>query len=121
MAQATKRSIIKDSSKIRKLLKERFDDLHLTSREIVNDAKEKGQSFTESSLSKYMKHGNSRNSLSEEAIIWLSVRYGVEIRLVVGKLTLVNGKLTVIDTKYNEKKCIEKLKQLFPWKTKEEI
>lgn len=113
--QTTRKSIVKDSIKIRELLKERFKDLNLKSRHIILDAKEKNISFTEASLSRYLNHGNIVNGLAEEHIVWLCIRYGIELRLLVGKPVLSGTKMNLVIPKYNEKECLEKLSKIFPW------
>lgn len=117
--QASKKSIIKDSERIRKILKERFDDLALTARSIVEDANEKGLKINESSISRYLNHGNTKSSISEEAIIWLCFRWGIQITLLVGKPVLKDKRLLLEVPKYNETECLTKLKKLFPWEHQE--
>ena len=119
--QASKRSIVKDSERIRKLLKERFDDQRLRAKDIVVDANEKGLNINESSLSRYLNHGNTRSSISEEAIIWLCFRYGIQITLLIGKPVLKEKRLVLELPRYNEEECLTKLKQVFPWEKQQII
>lgn len=121
MTKKTKNSIIKDSSILRKALKQRLiEELKMDLAEIVDDAKDKGASFTKSSLSKHLNHGNIPGSLSEENIVWLSIRWGIPIQLQVGKLVFVNkGKRGVrnVIPPYNEEKSLEMLNQIFRHET----
>jgi len=110
---ANKRSIIKDSTKIRKCLKDRFVELKLTAKQVVDDAKDKDMVFTNASLSKYMKHGNVNSALSEENIIWLCVRYGIPINVLIGKPVVSGKKIEFIVPSYNEQECINNLKRIF--------
>lgn len=113
LPKASMRSIIKDSERIRAQLIKRWDELKLTRNNVHLDATLKGATFTMASLSKYVNHGNIKNSLSEEAIIWLCTRYGISIKLLVGKPTLNGTKLTMVEEPYNEQKCLENLKLIF--------
>ena len=110
-----KKSIIKDSVRIRKLLKERFVELELSAKGVIEDAKEKSMVFTSASLSKYLKHGNIPCSLSEENIIWLCFRWGIPINLYIGKAVLQDSKLRFVVPEYNEENCLLNLKKLFPY------
>ncbi len=112
-AKASMRSIIKDSERIRAQLIKRWDELKMTRNTVHLDATLKGATFTMASLSKYVNHGNVKNSLSEEAIIWLCTRYGISIKLLVGKPTLKGTTLTMVEEPYNEQKCLENLKLIF--------
>ena len=113
-----KPSIIKDSARIRTLLKERFTELKLTAKHLVVDATERGMVFTNASLSKYLKHGNVASSLSEENIIWLCIRYGIPINLYVGKAVMKNKGVQFIVPPYNEHECLNNLQKLFNGKAK---
>ena len=106
-----KRSLIKDSNRIRTLLSNRFDELETTKAKVTKDARARGMRFTVQSLSKYLNHGNIASTLSEENIIWLCIRYGIDINLFVGTPKLEDKKLTLKVPAYNEEACINKLKK----------
>jgi len=108
-----KPSIIKDSIRIRTLLKERFKSLNILAKDVIKDAEEKGMVFTGASLSKYMNHGNIHSSLSEENIIWLCFRYGIPVNLFIGKPVLEDKKLTFVLPDYDEKECLNNLTKYF--------
>jgi len=113
-----KPSIIKDSARIRTLLKERFAELKLTAKQVVVDAADRNMVFTNASLSKYLKHGNVASSLSEENIIWLCIRYGIPINLYVGKAIMKDKGVQFIVPPYNEQECLNNLQKLFNVKEK---
>jgi hypothetical protein len=111
MAKLSK-SLVKNSSKIRITLKDRFSELELTLSDIVKDARSKGLNFTISSLSKFLKHGNMKSTLAEEYIVWLCIRYGIQLTLLVGKPALKDKKLTLSIPPYNEEECLSNLIKL---------
>lgn len=114
-----KKSIVKDSERIKELLKLRFEELGLSNTKIVEDANERGMQFTNAMLSRYMKKGNVAGGLTEENIIWLCFRYGIEIKLVVGSLRVnKENKIEIVVPPYNEEKCLSIINKLFNVKEK---
>jgi hypothetical protein len=111
--KSTKKSIVKDSSRIHGFILKRIEELKLKPADIIKDAADLGMKIESASLSKYMKHGNCKGGLSEENIIWLCIRYGIEINLMVGTPVIDNNKLTLDLPPYNEEKALAKLKVLF--------
>lgn len=98
-----RKCIVKDSKQIRALLEERFAELELSGRDIVADAhKHNYLALRTEPLSRYRKRGNTTSTLSQQDIIWLCFRYGIEINLSASKYQ-----------KYNEKECLKKLKKEF--------
>ena len=94
--------IVKSSSVIRNSLRERLDELELSLHGISKDAKERGRPIAVSSLSRYFNHGAYvKSSLSQESILWLCIRYGIDIGLHIKK------------PDYEETKAISKLKRIF--------
>ncbi len=108
-----KRSIIKDSNRIRTLLKDRLAELDIKPSQVIEDAKERKMPFTAASLSKYLNHGNIASTLSEENIVWLCLRYGIPINLFIGKPVMKDNKINFIVPKYNEEECLNNLKKVF--------
>lgn len=108
-----KRSIVKDSTNIRNVLKKRLVDLGLSNVQVAEEAKRFGQSnVNNETLSRYFK-GNTLNSLTEESIIYLVYRYGIPIKLLIGKpLEIRNGEVLCGIPPYNEKECISNLKEI---------
>ena len=108
-----KKSIIKDSARIRKLIQERFHSLDLSSTQVVDDAAERGMAFTKASLSKYLNHGNIASTLSEENIILICTRWGITINLYIGNAVMEKDKIKFVLPKYNEEECLNNLKKVF--------
>ena len=105
--------IIKESVRIRTLLKKRFDELELKSKDIVSEANNHDIPITEASLSRYLKGKSISNSLSQEAIIWLTRRYGVPVMLFVGKPLLNGSRLEFKLPEYDEKECLKNMKKFY--------
>lgn len=112
MEKKTRKSIVKDSQKIYQFILQRIGELKLKPATIIKDAKDRGMKIESASLSKYLLHGNCKGSLSEEAIVWICTRYGIDLKLVVGTIK-VTGKMESLLPPYNEKKALEKLKLFF--------
>lgn len=107
-----RKSIVKDSTKIHSFLLQRIEELKLKPAAIIKDAAGLGMKIENASLSKYMKNGNCKGGLSEETIVWLCIRYGIDLKLIVGSIKL-EGKMEAILPAYDEAKAITKLKTLF--------
>jgi hypothetical protein len=80
-----KRDLIRESSQIRSLLVEQFSRLNLSGAEIVRRANKDGQTFNEASFCRFCKLGNTRNSLTTDAIIYLCEKYNIELTLTAKK------------------------------------
>jgi len=111
--KTNKNSIIKDSKSIRAFLLQRIEELNLSPADIIKDAESRGRKIENASLSKYMNHGNVRGALSEDIIVWLATRWGVDISLMVGTPKLVGGKLKIELPQYDESKALSRLKTIF--------
>ena len=99
-------SIVKNSSKLRKELHGRLKEIYPSDKgfrfknsEVVRDAEERGFKITPEVLSRYI--SGKGNGLSEAQIIWLSIRYSINISLVIES------------TKYDELKALKNLKLIF--------
>lgn len=79
------RCIVKESTKVRELLNNRFERLSLSGRAITQDARESGRKFTEQALSRYRKHGNVKGSLQTEDVLWLCDKYSIKLTLKAQK------------------------------------
>lgn len=86
MTYEPNKCIVKDSKKIKRLLNERFDKSELTNRKITMNAKLKGRTFTEQCLSRYRNHGNVKNTLATDDIMWLCEEYKIELTLIAKKV-----------------------------------
>ena len=106
------RNIIKDNEELHAaLVKRMFGDLELTQDAIIKDAAERGYVISNSQLSKYLNHHREIHSLTEENIIWLCSRWGIDLTLTIGSpLTATKWKVAA----YNEEKAVNKLKLMFP-------
>ena len=100
-------SIVKESSAIRTALNKRLIHLYPNSNSdsfkhslVIKDAEERGYKIAASSLSKYFK-GIDSGSLSENQIVWLCIRYGIDLVL------------RVQDKPFNEVDALNKLKLIF--------
>jgi len=115
--------IIKSNSLIKRRLLNRFDDLSLLNKDIVRDAEERGYRIQESCLSRYLtKPPEVTGSLSQEQILWLCMRYCVNVKLVVRPYMelknatdkgLPNGTLVPYEEKYDETAAINNLVKFF--------
>ncbi len=94
--------IVKDDAQIKELLLERFDELDISHRTIVTDAMAKGYHISESALCRYFKNGNIKGTLSQENIVWLTYRYGIDVNLNSAKIM-----------PYDEKSFVKRLKTHF--------
>lgn len=109
-----KPTLVKSSKRIKELLTERFKALELRSTDIVTDANKRGMKFTIAMLSKYMNHDNPDGGLSDDGILWLCFRYGINVHLLVGTPVIKDGKIHLEIDPYNETVAIKKLKVHFP-------
>lgn len=110
---AEKASIVKQSSRIRELLTERVKVLGLSHTQIAEEAQKFGmKNINHSSLSRYF-NNIPVNALSEESIIFLCWRYGIQVMLMVGKPVLKGNKLGFEVPPYDEKACLANTKKLF--------
>lgn len=104
-----RKCIVKESSRIRKLLKQRFDELKYTNADVVKDARSRGLLITSASLGRFMKDGNARSTISQEDVVWLCFRYAIEIQLLVGSPKVEDGKIKLFIPAYNEQQCLKYL------------
>lgn len=99
-------SIVKDSSALRDALEKRLIELYPNNGNgfkqnlVIKDAEERGFKIAAAPLSKYFK-GIDKGSLSEIQIVWLALRYGIDL------LLRVNAK------PFNEVEALNKLKIIF--------
>jgi hypothetical protein len=80
------RSLIRQDKKLRTLLIERFEELGLSQKQVVEDAENHDQSIPSSNLNRYLKNneaGEGRSSLTESQIIWLCQRYCINIEITI--------------------------------------
>lgn len=77
----------------------------------INDAAERGMKISTSRLSKYLK-GN-EGGITEDQIVWSATRLGIFINLNLGEPALKEGKLIYEVKKYDELKCLTRLRKIF--------
>jgi len=107
-------SIVKESDKLRKALKERWDKLELKQKDVVKDAMERNFKIPGEALSRYMS-GKQKGSLSEGQIIWLAYRYGIFVMLQVGiPKQKADGTVSFAVPPFNEERSLALLKKIFP-------
>lgn len=107
-------TLVKSSKAIRKLLVKRFEELKLRSTDVVLDANKRGMGFTIAMLSKYVNHANPDGGLSDDGILWLCFRYGINVHLLVGTPVLKDGEIILDNTYYSEDWSFKKLDEFFP-------
>jgi len=97
--------IVKSSMVIRRALQERLNELGISLRDASKDAKARGKSIEVSSLSRYFKHGDEnayvKSGLSQENIIFLCLRYSIDVKLTIKVLP------------YNEVEASQNLEKIF--------
>ena len=113
-------SIVKDSSKIKQALLKRLQEVYPSGKgqgyigaKVIQDASERNFKITAGCLSRYFANKTNKSILSEEQIIWLCVRYGLPIQLIVGKIVIDNNKIGIEIPRYNESESLKLLKQIF--------
>lgn len=113
-------SIVKDSVKIKQALLKRLCEIYPSEKgqgyvgsKVIQDAKERNFTITAGCLSRYFASKTTKSILSEEQIIWLCVRYGLPVQLIVGKVVVNEGKIGIEVPKYNESNSLKMLKQIF--------
>jgi hypothetical protein len=96
--QENRRDIIRSSTKIRITLQQRFSELSLGYNNISTDAKKLGMTMSPSNIHRYIE--DNELSLSQFQILWLCVRWGVDIKFSVSRV------------EYNKITCLNNLKKL---------
>ena len=108
---------IVENPKIHKELFKRWDELEMSSADVIKDAEERGMIITPACISKYknmIKNGNAKGSLTLLQLVFLCTRWGIFLNINVGTLTLEEGKPLYVIEKYNELSCLRKLHKVFP-------
>ena len=98
-------------------LHKRWNELGLKPAAIMRDAQERGMNIDGPRLSVYknmLKTGKTNGGLTFEQLTFLCIRYGVFININIGTLKIVDGKPFYEVEKFDELKCLKKLKLAFP-------
>lgn len=109
-----KQTLVKSSKRIKQLLRDRFKEININISKVVDDANKRGMRFTIAMLSKYLNHDSPEGGLSEEGILWLCFRYGINVHLLIGTPVVKNGHIDLQIFPYNENACLKKLVSVFP-------
>lgn len=109
-----RKSIIKQSSTIRTALHKRITELNLSYTQLKNEAEKFGvKGVRIEMLSRYFS-GTQQGKLPEDAIIFLCLRYGIDILLGVGTPVIsAENRLLFKILPYNEDKAIGRVKMVF--------
>ena len=100
-------SIVKESTTLKKALLDRLKELYPSNNGgykgalVIQDALERKFKIAPEQLSRYFSEKAQKNTLSENQILWLSIRYGIDVRLKVEV------------TKFDEANALHKLKLIF--------
>jgi hypothetical protein len=112
-------SLVKDSSNIKSKLLTRLKYLYPSNNGgykgtlVIQDATERGFKITSEQLSRYFSGKPQKNTLSESQLIWLCLRYGLTIRLVVGDPIIKDGKLSYDIGDFNEAEALKLLNKIY--------
>ena len=113
-------SIVKDSKVLKEAIHNRLKELYPSNAPcgfkqsaVVKDAAERGFVISSSSLSRYIKGDSQNSSLSESQILWLSIRFGIPVRLVVGNPEIKDGMIDYSIPPLNEVNALKLLKLIF--------
>ena len=77
------KDLIKENVEIRSALKARFEELGLSYEKIAEEGRKHGQKMSKSTISKYMKYGNIKETVSQENVLWMCENYDLEINISV--------------------------------------
>lgn len=105
MKKQKKVDLIVSSQNLKKAIKKRIDELNLSYNDIIKDAEEKKVvGITKSSISIYFNSNHPASGcLSQKNIIWLALRYGIDIKVIIKLIE-----------PYSEGEALKKLKKYFP-------
>jgi hypothetical protein len=111
-------SIIKESTRLKEELLKRLIELYpkgkrFNNAEVIKDAEERSFKLASGAMSRYFSDKPQKNTLSDEQILWLALRYGIPVQLAIG-VPVVNGdKVDFIAPRFDELKSLKMLKQVF--------
>lgn len=101
-------SLVKDNKIIKKHLLNRLRELYpsnvgfgFKNSAVVQDASERNFKIAPEQLSRYFSDKPQKNTLSEVQVLWLTVRYGIDVNLVITA------------PKFDEAQALNKLKLIF--------
>lgn len=101
-------SLVKESKVLKKHIHERLKELYpsnvgfgFKNSAVVLDASERRFKIAPEQLSRYFSDKPQKNTLSENQVIWLAIRYGIKFELLVDK------------PPFDEAEALKKLKLIF--------
>jgi hypothetical protein len=120
MAKSKKKNslcLVKSSEVVRKAIIKKIIERGLSNNAIILDAKTHNFIIDKAALSRYLsKPGAVSGGLTQEAIVWLAVRYGIGITLFpfdVEKVEIEGKKYYTKKASMNEEDCIVKIKAIW--------
>lgn len=99
------------NDKLRENISKRVGEIFETRANLIKDAGERGMPIDATRLSKYFK-GKS-GGLTDEQVLWVATRVGIEIHLNFGTPVVENGKLKFQIESYDELMVLKRLKKIF--------
>ena len=112
-------SVIKDSIFLKEELLKRLKELYPSNvgfgfgnSLVVKDALERGVKIAPEQLSRYFGKGQ-KNTLSEQQIVWLSIRYGIPVSLTIGIPVITDGVVSYAVPRFNEALSLQILNSLY--------
>lgn len=78
---------------------------------LIKDAGERGMVIDTTRLSKYLKAKS--GGLTDDQVLWIATRLGIQVHLNFGTPVIKGDKLEYKILKYDEAKCLQRLKKIF--------
>lgn len=97
---------------LRDKIQKRVDEIFSKNSALIADAEERGVRIDPTRLSKYFK-GKS-GGLTDDQVLWVATRVGIQIHINFGTPIITRDyKLKYEIEKYDELKCLQRLKKIF--------
>jgi len=98
---------------IHKALFDRWAKLNLSAADVIRDATARGlKGLTHSRMSKYKTRG-SKETVSDQQLRWLLVRYAIPFFWDIGTPKVIEGKLKFVIPEYDELECLKNLQKIY--------
>lgn len=97
---------------LRKEIKKRVEKVFGKPASLIKDANERGMNIDAARISKYFR--NKSGGLTEEQILWVATRLGIEIHINFGKPIVKENKVVFELKPYDELESIRRLNKIFP-------
>lgn len=92
---------------LRSLIFNRLKELEWKDGDLFRDAEQRGMTIDPARWSKYKK--NKSGQITDEVLIWIATRLGIDISLRYGKPVVKDNKIVWEVQKYDENECLKKL------------